>query len=89
MTDVAQPVLDEAEIGPVPQHKEQPPPIVDTGLAIDGNAVEFAEPETAFLEAVLNRFGRQPRQCLTRRKRSSSAAAMRRPSRTRQAAESP
>jgi hypothetical protein len=56
VANVAQAVFDEAEVGPVAEDEEETAPIVDAGLAVDGDVVEVTEAQAGFAEAEFGGF---------------------------------
>ena len=65
------------------------PPKVSLRIPVDSHMLNIAQTDPCLPQTIADSVLGKPAQCLTRRKRSSSAAATSFPSRTRHAAESP
>ena len=50
---------DQPQIGAMTQDEQQPPGMVDSRIAVDGNMIEFAKADAPFLQAILDRMCRQ------------------------------
>jgi len=58
--NVSDTIPDQAGVRAMSQNEQEPAPVVDARFAVDRDVIQFTKAETAFSQAVFDRFGWQP-----------------------------